>query len=264
LGERVSHIAGLVETVCPQQEWLFFASFLGLFVIARWLIWDRDRDRNRLLVPLCIYHGGVLGFSLLDFQFYGDFFVLLHSIAFLWGLTWLALFEAGTALLGTRFPGSSMALRSFGALILMVAVAVARPTFLRPDLELPNPTINAGGTLADQREVAAELLRQTRGQKFVLTDSSELLFLMRHKNPLPNIYMNRATRSYLRTYANESDAEITTRLLRSVDPDVFVESHSLARRPTPFVKSYAQKRISSKNGKYRVTLRVRSTLPPHR
>jgi hypothetical protein len=256
LGERIAKITGLLETACPEQQWLFFASFLGGLFILRWLFWDRDRERNLLLMPLCIFHGGLLGFNLLDFQHYGDLFVMLHSIAFLLGLSWVALFETGTAVLGTRFPGNSGALRAFGALILVVAVAAGRPAFLRPDIEIPSSTIQAGGTLADQREVAAELLRQTRGRKLVLMDSSELLFLMRHRNPLSNIYMNRATQAHFSASGRESIARVASRLLSSVDPDVFIESR-MVQRVTPFVAGYAKKQISSMNGKYRISLRVR-------
>lgn len=257
IGERLAIIADLVAKACPQQEWLFLSSFLGVLVLLRWLIWHRDRNRNRLVVPLAIFHGGLLCFSLLDFQLYGDFFVLLHSIAFLLGLSWIALFDAGKAVLDTRFPGSKLASGSFGVLILVVAVAVARPSLLRPDFEIPTATIDAGGTLDDQRSVAAELRRRTRGRKLVLMDSSELLFLMRHRNPLPTVYMNSATRAHFRITEGETYAQIATRQLKPLAPDVFIESPKV-ETVTPFVASYAQKGIASKNGTYRVTLRVRA------
>ena len=112
--ERIGKIAELVGLACPQQQWLFVGSLLGLVVIARWFFWDRDRERRRLLLPLCIYHGGILAFSLLDFQRYGDFFVLLHSIAFLLGVLWLALFETGTSLLISSGPVGSRGARGLG------------------------------------------------------------------------------------------------------------------------------------------------------
>ena len=86
--------------------------------------------------------------------------------------------------------------------------------------------------------------------------SSELLLLMRHRNPLPNIYMNRATLAHFRQSPDESAARIATRLLSSVDPDVFIESR-MARAETPFVARYAAEQISSSNGKYVIRLRVR-------
>lgn len=263
-GERFGKIAEMVELACPEQAWLFVASLLGLVVIARWLFWQRDRERMRLLVPLCIYHGGLLAFSLLDFQRYGDFFVMLHSIAFLLGLVWVALFEAGTALLpsaGTvlqRSRPAATALRSYSAVVLLVAVAIARPGFLRPDLEIATPTISPGGSLADQREVAGELRHKTRGKKLVLMDSSELLFLMPHRNPLPNIYMNRATRAHFSHSVDESASRVATRLLESVDPDIFIEPR-MVEQDTPFIERYSLRRLSSKNGKYQVRLRVRTS-----
>jgi len=269
--ERIAKIAELVGLACPQQQWLFVVSLLGLVVIARWFFWDRDSERRRLLLPLCIYHGGILAFSLLDFQRYGDFFVLLHSIAFLLGVLWLALLETGTSLLissspvglrgargarGLLHPGRrAAALRCYGVLLLLIATAAGRPSFLRPELEIASTTIQPGGSLADQREVSAELLRKTRGKKLVLMDSSELLFLMRYRNPLSNIYMNRAARAHFSQGKDEPAASVATRLMKSADPDVFI-AHPTRLEPT-FVDSYDLKQLSSKNGKYQVRLRVR-------
>jgi hypothetical protein len=256
LGDRLTRIAEMIEKACPDQEWIFFASLLGLFALLRWIVWEPDRDRNRLLLPLCIYHGGLLAFSLVDFQRYGDFFVMLHSMALLWGLAWLALFELGTRFLATHFSGRAAASRAFGALILIAAVAAARPAFLRPELELESKSIEAGGTLADQREVSALLTRQTRDKTLVLMDSSELLFLMRYRNPLPNVYMNRATRAHYSSYRDEPVESVATRLLRSVDPDVFIES-PMARAEASFVAEYSRRKLSSKNGKYTIKLLIR-------
>ena len=108
------------------------------------------------------------------------------------------------------------------------------------------------------REVADKLRSQTRGQKLVLMKSSELLFLMRHRNLVPNIYMNRAVHSTFRLFPHESVVQVAARLLNSVEPDFFI-----APRPiTPFVisygTSYVEQQITSENGKYEITLWVRS------
>ena len=79
-----------------------------------------------MLVVLSVYHTGVVAFSLMDFQRFGDFFLLLHSVAFFLGLVWLALYRGVAAGLGRIASENRNGERA------LVAVTLARRLGLMP------------------------------------------------------------------------------------------------------------------------------------
>lgn len=253
--ERLGRIVAMLERACPQHEWLFFTGLAGCFVLASWLLRERASDRGRLLLPLAVVHGVLVGFCLVDFQSYGDFFLLLHSVAFLLGLVWLAIFEAGSRWVSASFPENRRAAVIFSAVLLLATLAVARPGPLRPRLEIETAVIEPGGVLADQREVADALTARMAGQTLVLLDSSELLFLMRHENPLQNIYWNRAVRSALAQPGDGSPADTLLRLLESVEPDAYIVPERV--RAGARLAGFSPVRLVSRNGLYGIDLLVR-------
>ena len=244
-----------VNQSCTEHEWLFFTGLLGLAILPYCLwIW-RGTDTQRLLLPLGIYHYGVVGFSLVDFQRYGDFFLLLHSVAFLLGLVWFTLYAAAK-----RWSGGRLQI-VVPAVILSLAFAAARPGPLRPEVVVFAP-YNAlpGVTLSDQKRVAEEVRERTQAGTFVLIGNSELLFLMHQVNPLPVIYWNAAAYSYYGDVVNEDRSEAAMRLLLSVEPDAFVWTQR-APMPQRLRESFARHRLGSGRDGYQVTLMVRRPAP---
>jgi len=143
----------------------------------------------------------------------------------------------------------------FPAVLLLATLALARPGPLRPRLEIETDVIERGGVLADQREVADALTARTAGQTLVLLDSSELLFLMGHENPLQNIYWNRAVRSALAQPGDGSPADTLLRLLESVEPDAYIVPERV--RAGARLAGFSPVRLASRNGLYGIDLLVR-------
>ena len=76
-GARLERIAHLIATDCPRAAWLAYLGLAGLLLGAWWCL--RRREQRTLLLPLLVFHGGVAAFSLADFQWHADLFVLLHG-----------------------------------------------------------------------------------------------------------------------------------------------------------------------------------------
>ncbi len=250
--ERVARINLLVERVCPDQEWLFFAGGVGLFV-AIWCLWRPARpEQRRLLFPLVFYHLGIVAFSLIDFQWYGDFFALLHSVVFLLGLAWVALYRLVLRIVDA-YETAPFSKAIIAAIALILATVVARPSLLRPDLEIQVPTAVAGTTLADQRTVARSLDSHIGGRRVVFLEHSELLFLMRSSQPVPFIYWNEA--AWHRYREPEEDMWSTRRrLVLAAAPELLVSSRRL--RNNRGLKARSRTPIESDNGRYRVFVMV--------
>src|SRR5262245_11075857 len=262
LGLRLRMMSLSAASGCGPQRWLFYASIPGALVVGRWLWAWRARDRMRLLLPLAIYHYGLIGFSLIDFQWYGDLLVLLQSAAFFLASLWVALYRLALQ----HFPRAGGAV---AVLACLLAVAAARPGPLRPRLELTRtqPPV-AGVTLADQREVADALQARIGAARIAFVEHSELLYLMRRRNGLPVIFWNRPTWSYYRLSPDESYLDAALRTIRSADPDVVIvpdeQRHFLPDPETgepariridfrPFLRGYEPVELASASGRYRVT-----------
>jgi hypothetical protein len=130
---RVAKIRETVGLACPSHGWLFYLGLVGAALVA-FLVWrKRNEDIGRLLLPLAVYHLGVVAFSLVDFQYYGDLFLLLHSVSFFLGALWVSLFE----LVAVRRIGPAPWV---GAVMLAIVFILARPGFLRPRIDLVTPT----------------------------------------------------------------------------------------------------------------------------
>lgn len=260
----VFRILEQVTQTCTEHEWLFFVGVLGLAILPCWLWMQRGTDTQRLLLPLSLYHYGVVSFSLIDFQRYGDFFLLLHSMAFFLGLVWLTLYAAAK-----RWSVGRRQL-AVPAVILALALVAARPGPLRPEVVLSNPQ-NAppGVTLSDQRRVAEEVRERTKTGTLVVIENSELLFLMHQVNPLPVIYWNAAAYSYYGDAPNEGSSEAAMRMLLSVEPDAFVWTRRVPM-PRQLREAFAPQLVGTErnmvgrghNG-YRIQLMTRKPSPAH-
>jgi hypothetical protein len=252
LADRLWRIGRAVARTCAEQEWLVAIGLLGLATLPVWLHRSRGTDRMRLLIPLAAHHVGIAAFSLLDFQWYGDLFALLQSAVFGLALLWIGAYRG---LLFRLPPAAAARRRAVAAGAIAVAAIAARPGPLRPVLVIGTPDAPVGVTLADQREVAADLAERLRGRRALFLGSSELLFLLRRTNPLPFIYWNAAAHSRYRIAPEETSAEAAARALRSVDPDAIF----WRGEPPPGVipEGYTPVWIASPSGRYRVRMFVR-------
>jgi hypothetical protein len=245
LALRLGRMRELVELDVPGAAWLAYASLGGLLVLGYWL---RRRPAERpLLACLGLFQLGVLGFSLLDFQFHADLFLLLQGAAFLQGLLWSALL----AVLNAR----GLPARFSGALVLAAALLVARPGFLRPELVLAIPGTDPAATLQDQRAVAELVRARCQGKSLVLLEYSELLFLLPQKNPLPAVFWNNASWQHYRATPEEGKDETLGRLLSRLAPEAFGYGRPLG--PELVGARYSVERFASRNGRYVVYLQLR-------
>jgi hypothetical protein len=251
LSHRLDRIAQVASLACPSQTWLFGFAGAGMAVVVWWL-WRRRREASaRLLVPLAVYHFGVVAFSLVDFQYYGDFFLLLHSAAFFLGVSWVALH----AFVESRLDGSRRALVATVALVL--ACLLARPGPLRPRLELVTPMAAPGATLADQRYVAQALDDRLGEGSVAFMENAELFFLIRRSNSLPMVYCNLPVWSYFRQTPGEPFARTCARLLLSTHADAIVPPRFLGY-DFLMQSRYSVVPLASDNGRYAVNV----ALPP--
>jgi hypothetical protein len=245
LASRVGRIRELVALDCPGRAWLAWASLAGLGVALRRI--QRDPGARALLIPLVTFHGGLLLFSLYDFQLHADLFVLLHGLALFQALLWSALWGALAARIATPRARTAAA-----AALIAVASIVALPGPLRRPLALTTPLVGPEATLADQREVAAEVERRLGGRTLALVESSELLYLMQRENPLPTVFWNDAAWRHFRA-GDETKDETLRRLLDGAGADVWASPRPLALGDGP----PAIERIPSRNGQYFVILQSR-------
>ena len=250
LSNRLAKIASVVDETCPGRQALFYLGGAGIAVTTFWLWRRRQEEVSRLLLPLAIYHAGVVGFSLVDFQNYGDLFVLLHSAAFFLGLAWVAAWRGLDARLTPRH-------RSLAALLALgLAFALARPGPLRPRFELRTPIAAPGAVLADQRSVALELDARLGARNVAFLDNSELLFLMRRQNTLPLAYWNIPAWFYFREGPVEPFPVTCERLLHSVDAGAVVLPRGMGDDDL-LRRGYSIVPLASANGRYAVRVALR-------
>lgn len=247
--ERLYRLISITRKGCDGQEWLLALGLIGLFLYPLWLRRRLSPEQRRLGIALAVYHYGIVLYSLLDFQMYGDLFILLHSLAFFSAVTAIEASDRILALIHRR-GGSTARAR---LVILVLLTAAVRPSLARPVFVLPLPPGNAthGATLADQRQVARDLEPLIAGRKLAFVDASELLFLTGRTNSLPFIYWNPASYAYYRASPDETSQETWERLVREVDPDAIVESRR-ARLGEELRHRFSSVRLRSANGAYSV------------
>jgi hypothetical protein len=265
LPRRLNSLANATRIGIAEQQWLFYASWLGIPVVLAWL---RARRELGLLLPLALYHFGVVAFSLFDFQWYGDYFLVVQSAAFFLGALWVAVYRA----LEPRIDPAPRA-RAIAALAACaIALGLARPGPLRPEIDLRRvKPAHDGATLGDQREVADALRARIGDGRVVFLDHSEMLFLMRKRNATPVIFWNRPTWS---THREPGESIIATarRIVLDADADFAVvpppRRRSLAKDGTkerviefldfsPVLEGYEIETFRSRNGRFEVALGVR-------
>ncbi len=248
--ERIAWTAGRAD---PEQRALMLISLVGLPLSWAWCWREWGTSTGRLLLVLCLTHTGLFVFSLTDFQRFGDFYVLMLTSAFWLGITW-----AGALGWAARWAGSDPRKRRAAvAVALVLATLAARPFAFRPPINLWTKHVPQSVTLGDQREAATALRQRIDDGTFVALASSELLFLMRHKNPLPIIYLNVPSHLYNALPGEENPSETAGRLIESTDPDFFVYP---LRHPLPprLQQNYTLTPLEQEPGGYRVQVYERN------
>ncbi|MCH2170937.1 hypothetical protein MK489_09145 [Myxococcota bacterium] len=256
----LARIWNSVPRVCPEQEWLFAAALMGLPLLWGRLLWPRDRDLQGLLLPLAIYHTGILLFFAVDNQGYGDFFLLLHSIAFFLGVTWNALAETTIDLAGRRFSeprgGDPRRLRrGLQTVWIAAALLAARPGPMRPDIPLRAPQLRPGATLEDQRHVAGAMERVLGDGRLVALENIELLYLLKRENLVPTAYFNDVIWRKFRL-AEESRGATAARMIEVARADAFLLPARMRRPAEARESGYRPVVIRAPSGHYAITLHL--------
>jgi hypothetical protein len=232
---RIDRLLESAAHGCPGQGWLLVAGSVGLAIFLFSLFRRRDLAIRRAATVLVVYHGGIVAYSFLDFQGYGDLFALLHSAAFFAGFAAAELFRRLPDLLrrGSE-AGASVRTRRLlfaaRAAVLLGFLLAVRPSVMRPEAALRTRTAGPDVTLDDQREVARDLVALLDGHKFVFDDASDQLFLAGKQNPVPFVFWNEAVHAYYRSSGEESSEETWERVVGPAQPELIVASTRSALR----------------------------------
>lgn len=203
----------LLVSGCPGELWLLPLAATGMVCF----LWRRDKGRIRQMTwVLGGYHFGVVVFSLLDFQGFGDLFVLLHTVAFFAGIA----FGEVAAWLATQAPGPRRRLLTLTLTGLLVATV--RPWVWRGNFELRAATADGAITLQKQVMLARHLGQELGRRRVVFLGASELLVLMKRANPGLLQVWTPASYRYFRSSPDEPMRETLSRMLLSVGPEVLV------------------------------------------
>ncbi|MEW6270274.1 MAG: hypothetical protein AB1689_13365 [Thermodesulfobacteriota bacterium] len=213
--ERVEQIGESIRVACPGHEWLVAVGIAGMALLPLLLWRHRGRPTQRLAVVLAVFHYGMVGFSLTDYQAFGDLFALLASLAFFAGVTLGLAYEAVQKTLAGRVAASrAVAVASLLAALLLLRVG--RP---RLDIELPDRIDKGAATLLDQQSVAQRLAEATAGLRLLVVNCPEQLYLTGRENLLPIAFWNRASHDYFRSSPAEISRATLNRLIAQVRPD---------------------------------------------
>jgi hypothetical protein len=187
--------------------WIAALGVPGLLVVLQRLVRQAPGPGRVFVVCLALYHYAIVAFSILDFQGYGDVFILLHSVAF---------FVAATLSWSHQLLASW--LRSVGrprlapAAGLVVALLVARPWVAGRTFHVVLDPAAAAVTLRDQRRLAQDLRNVLNQPDVAVIGPAELRFLSGTVNPFPVVFWNRAAHRYFRTGPDEPEAVTLRRL----------------------------------------------------
>jgi hypothetical protein len=186
------------------HTWLLALATAGVPLFAWWVVRREQAPVRRLAAALGVHHFGILAFTLVDFQLFGDLFALLHTACFFAAITGGVLYQA----LEPRAAGRRWLPPVAAAVFCMV---ISRPWVDRGNLRPPGVAPQV--TLASQRRVAARLaaawVRPTTGA----LGATEQLFLAGLANPLPIVVWNPAVYSYYRARPAEPGADALQRIV---------------------------------------------------
>ena len=244
LPERLAYLWDSVDVGCRGHQWLFALGIvgMGLFVIRLMRRWPHPQ--RPALICLAAYHYGVVGFSLYDYQSYGDLFILLHSVAFFAGFVFVEAWRQLAVALRRRAGARLWASRA----AVLTTLLLVRPGPFQRELDLRPPSADRGATLDEQRAVARRVMAQVGERRLAALNASEVLMLSGRPSALPFVYWNSATYHFYRRSADEGYVQTLMRLARSQGVDTLIGDRTLLPRP-------GDKLVASETGAYSVVLR---------
>jgi hypothetical protein len=196
----------LISVGCGGRSWLVPLALGGLLLLVVRLRRRPTGPQRRLGVALATYHCGVLLFSLVDFQGYGDLFIALHSVAMLGGLA-LAEATAAAAAGPPRWRAPAL------VLLATLAFVGTRPWEPRSAYILYGTGAPYGTDLPTQRALALGLEPLLRDPATWVVGPAELRVLTATRNPGPLVFWNRAA-YFAFQRAGESEPATLARLSR--------------------------------------------------
>lgn len=212
-GARLAQVVAWMRESGAAPAWLAMAGLAGALGTLLALRRLRGGPGLRAVLPTVVLGSGVLALTLLDFQGYGDLYVLLAFLAIFAGLAAGAL----ERLLRRVEPRDGL-----GAAALLAALALAaHPWSPRPPL-LEERVWPAGVGLEGQRAIGRELASFASGRRLGFAGCSEQLSLSGVPNAFSSPFWNRATWGYFRRDASESSGRTLLRLANESGVDAVV------------------------------------------
>ena len=265
--QRIAQILGTIAVACPGQAWLAVLGIAGIVLYPILLVRHRGRPTQRLVIALGIFNGGIVAFSLTDYQAYGDLFALLASLAFFAGSALNEVFFALRAVLLGLAGGDTDRQRRFSdraavaaLLVALVALRIGRP---RLDITLPDKIARGATSLAQQQSVARKINAETAGLQVAFINCPEQMFLTGHANILPVGFWNRATHSYFRASSSERSPEALGRILAAAHPDAVLCATPRVEYDLQKSGAFERLELHADSGGYKVVLLRRIGVAPH-
>jgi hypothetical protein len=257
---RWDRLARLVVAGCDGHLWLVAAAGVGAIVFPRWLLRTRGSPLLRLALPLAVFHYGILWFSALDFQGYGDLLALVYSLAFFAGVAGVEAFRRlrdAVSWLAPPGPVRERAVRAAPVVTVVAAALAVRLGLPRPDPLARQPVAVGIATLDEQRAIAAEIVRRVADRRTGFVGCAEYLYLTKLENRLPFVFWNRVAADNFRAPGDDGPAATLERIVRDADVDAIVCPVRSLRRT--LVRSGAWERVvlGPQRGRARVFLFLR-------
>jgi hypothetical protein len=239
--QRAMRILATVQVGCRGHQWLFWLGVAGMLVYPLWLWRWRGGTRIAPAVVLAVVHYGLVAFSLVDYQGYGDLYVLLHGAAFFAAVVLVEAWRRLAALAGGRDALVGC------AVVAALAVAI-RPAAVRPAFAVRSQTVRARTTLEDQREVARAVQQLAREMRLAVVGPAELLYLSERANSVPFVYWNVVPHRVYRRRPWESSVATYYRMLDAHGVEGLILDRTTRREA-------GDRRIASGGGTFHVVLR---------
>jgi len=242
-----AHLARIVSVFhigAPSREWIVILAAVGI-VAAPWAAWRaRQEPTLRGWIVLLTLHSGLVVFSLMDFQRFGDLFALLYSVAF---------FAAVATSVIVSHLQRRVAAAPWPALHSAVALTIAAlPAFMPAQIVRPLSSQHPELRLDDQRELVQAVVQQA-GRDVALLNHTELAILGPLQTRLPFVYWDSAAPHYFTRASAASDEDTLGNILSAAGWPTIVTD---AMQPLVghWTLESCERRLTARNGRYAVRI----------